>query len=342
MEEQMRKIYTHTKFKEFMEELTGKMYCGIGSLKSQDSILEYEVIEDVMVNGHIIKKAFAVWFKKGDSEEECDVRCICRLFEFRGMLCRHALTVLINEKIYTLPYKYILRRWRKDVKRRHTKVKVTYSDWVSSDEGRRYDRMCSAFSQVADLASELEEKCSLVLNRISEMKDEVLCKKTAPDSFTCTPGPSISTKNSTKIRDPLVVRRKCRPSGKRLKPKVEEIITKMQKKKKNLKDVEDGEAGCEVDNDLPKKKLSRKEKAENPYDNVYSISSGTSDSGYANLQPHFAGFVPIHPMQQHQTRDMFHQVSPQLQNRGFQVQNLSQVSVPDASVNPPVTRISPP
>nr|XP_043625945.1 protein FAR1-RELATED SEQUENCE 5-like [Erigeron canadensis] len=60
MEEQMREIFTHAKFKEFTEELTGKMYCRIGSLKTQDGISKYEVIEDVMVNGNIIKKPFAI------------------------------------------------------------------------------------------------------------------------------------------------------------------------------------------------------------------------------------------------------------------------------------------
>ncbi|GKD32357.1 FAR1-related sequence 5-like protein, partial [Tanacetum coccineum] len=164
MEEQMKGVLTNAKFKEFREELTGKMYCGIGSLKSENEYLEYEVIKDIMDNGNIVKKQFAVWFRKGDSHEECDIRCICRLFEFRGMLCRHALTVLINEIIYLVPNKYILRRWRKDVKRRHTKVKVSYNNWVVSDVGRRYDKMCNAFSEVADLASELDEKCSLVLD----------------------------------------------------------------------------------------------------------------------------------------------------------------------------------
>lgn len=130
MEEQMKEVFTNDKFKEFRKELTGKMYCGIASLKSEDGILDYEVIEDVMVDGKIIKKTFSVLFKKGDSDDECDVRCICCLFEFRGMLCRHALTVLINENIYLVPSKYILRRWRKDVKRRHTKVKVSYCDWT--------------------------------------------------------------------------------------------------------------------------------------------------------------------------------------------------------------------
>ncbi|GJY45792.1 FAR1-related sequence 5-like protein [Tanacetum coccineum] len=231
MEEQMKGVLTNAKFKEFREELTGKMYCGIGSLKSENEYLEYEVIEDIMDNGNIVKKQFAVWFRKGDSHEECDIRCICRLFEFRGMLCRHALTVLINENIYLVPNKYILRRWRKDVKRRHTKVKVSYSNWVVSDVGRRYDKMCNAFSEVADLASELDEKCSLVLDRVNELKSEVLAGKTSSSCTMCTPHMSASTKDKDQMNDPVKVTGKGRPAG-RIKSTSEKIITKNQKKKK--------------------------------------------------------------------------------------------------------------
>ncbi|PWA56849.1 protein FAR1-RELATED SEQUENCE 1 [Artemisia annua] len=136
MEEQMKSVLTNAKFKELREELTGKMYCGIRSLKSQNEYLEYEVFEDVMYDEKIVKKQFAVWFRKGDTHEECDIRCIYRLFEFRGMLCRHALTVLTNENIYLVPNKYILRRWRKDVKRRHTKAKlIGPEDLTLKEEG---------------------------------------------------------------------------------------------------------------------------------------------------------------------------------------------------------------
>lgn len=70
------------------------------------------------------------------------------------MLCGHALTVLINENTSSVPTKCILRRWRKDVKRMHTEVRLSYSDWVALDVGCRCDRMCSAFSEVANLTSQ--------------------------------------------------------------------------------------------------------------------------------------------------------------------------------------------
>ncbi|XP_071695688.1 protein FAR-RED IMPAIRED RESPONSE 1-like [Rutidosis leptorrhynchoides] len=82
MEEQLKAVFTNSKFKEFRNELTGKMYCGISYSKLEDDYLEYEVIEDIEVDGKIKKKSFSVWFKKVDYEEECDVKCICRCLSF--------------------------------------------------------------------------------------------------------------------------------------------------------------------------------------------------------------------------------------------------------------------
>ena len=65
--------------------------------------------------------------------EECEVICVCCLFEFRGILCQDTIVVLSMEGIYSIPTKYILRKWRKDIKRHHTKVKVSYSDWSVTD-----------------------------------------------------------------------------------------------------------------------------------------------------------------------------------------------------------------
>ncbi|GKC54438.1 FAR-RED impaired response 1-like protein [Tanacetum coccineum] len=324
MEEQMKHVLTNAKFKEFREELTGKMYCAVGSSKSEGGHIEYEVLEDVMVNGSIIKKHFLVWFKKGESHEECDIRCICRLFEFRGMLCRHALTVLINENIYLVPNKYILRRWRKDVKRRHTKVKVNYSDWVVSDVGRRYDRMCTAFSEVADLASELDEKCSLVLDRVNELKSEILSGKVSISTPVCTPRMSASVSDKKKIRTPKAVQGKGRPAG-RLKSTSEKIITRYQKKKKKLQDAD--LIGCGAENSETMKKRSKKEKEGNKND--FSLPSDTNHS-YANFPLHYDGFIPSyafqHPLYHSQANNPFHQVSPVLQHIAVQMHQSSHLN----------------
>ncbi|XP_042012395.1 protein FAR1-RELATED SEQUENCE 6-like [Salvia splendens] len=49
---------------------------------------------------------------------QVEVGCICGLFNFKGYLCRHALSVLSHNGVEEIPSQYILRRWSKDYKRR--------------------------------------------------------------------------------------------------------------------------------------------------------------------------------------------------------------------------------
>ncbi|XP_031112084.1 protein FAR1-RELATED SEQUENCE 1-like [Ipomoea triloba] len=53
-----------------------------------------EVVEDVKVGDRRRDVKFMVAF----NDVECEAKCNCRLFEFRGILCRHALLVLILRK----------------------------------------------------------------------------------------------------------------------------------------------------------------------------------------------------------------------------------------------------
>ncbi|XP_052291908.1 protein FAR1-RELATED SEQUENCE 9-like [Citrus sinensis] len=115
MERQVEEVYTISKFKEFQEELTALMYCDISN--SVGSI--NQIIESF---GQGRRGFFEVVFE----EAECEVNCICSKFQFRGILCRHALAVLIRNSVELLPEKYILSRWRKDVRRCYSKLKVCY------------------------------------------------------------------------------------------------------------------------------------------------------------------------------------------------------------------------
>src|SRR4051812_8359835 len=45
--------------------------------------------------------------------EEFEVKCSCRHFQFRGIICRHILCVLTHKKIKQVPSQYICDRWRK-------------------------------------------------------------------------------------------------------------------------------------------------------------------------------------------------------------------------------------
>lgn len=96
--------------------------------------------------------------------------CNCTLFEFRGILCRHAITVLKHKKVYNILDKYILIRWRKDIKVCHTRVNIAYNSIIVKGEAKQFEKMCNVFYEVADLAVDYELKCTRVMEWIDGIK----------------------------------------------------------------------------------------------------------------------------------------------------------------------------
>ncbi|XP_052178716.1 protein FAR1-RELATED SEQUENCE 1-like [Diospyros lotus] len=154
IEKQFQEVYTISKFKEFQAELTGKVYCNITSIEVGYPESRYEVQEDIKLNERKKKKRFTVMFEG----EKYHIVCSCHLFEFRGILCRHALSVLIRNDVKFIPDSYILRRWRRDVCRAYTRVKINYNGWVSTPEQVRYDQLQSLSAKVANLVVDDEER----------------------------------------------------------------------------------------------------------------------------------------------------------------------------------------
>ena len=120
IEKQFQEVYIISKFKEFQVELTRKVYCDIISTEVGYPGSRYEVQEDIILNERKKKKRFTVMFER----EKCHIVCSCHLFEFRWILCRHALSVLIRNDVEFIPDSYILRRWRRDVCRAYTRSKI--------------------------------------------------------------------------------------------------------------------------------------------------------------------------------------------------------------------------
>lgn len=238
MEKQVQDIYTISKFKEFQQELTSVMYCKADLLES-DGLRHYYAVSELKKIGdneermkRINYNVLFIQHEGGGNE----FQCICKLFEFCGILCRHIILIMVENNVFMIPAQYILSRWRKDIKRSYTKCRVTYSDWKDTDEGRRYDKMSSIFNEVANLAFESEDCTNLVIHRLEDLKLE-LKENGVNDGI----GTSISTQFSkTKspvtdlIKPPVVKRGKGRPPINRKKSKIEQIVAKLGKKKPQL------------------------------------------------------------------------------------------------------------
>ncbi|CAA2999022.1 FAR1-RELATED SEQUENCE 5-like [Olea europaea subsp. europaea] len=119
------------------------------------------------------KKMFTVCFRR----DSCEVECNCRLFEFRGIICKHAISVLVRNDVSLLPEKYVMRRWRRDVSKQYMRVPTTYDGLVCTAKQVRYEQFCAAFTKMADLVARNEERSKNLLRWIEFQTNELALSK---------------------------------------------------------------------------------------------------------------------------------------------------------------------
>ncbi|KAI8543652.1 hypothetical protein RHMOL_Rhmol08G0235600 [Rhododendron molle] len=166
IENQFQNAYTNAKAREFQGEFVGKLKCSYEKKIKDDVWLEYEVKEWITYREE--RKRKRVSFTVDFNGETNEANCNCRLFESKGMVCRHQLIVFHDRGIQRVLDKYVLRRWRKDVKRVHTKIRINYDNSSRKIEARRYDNMCNLFTKVADLAEDCQEKYAKEVEEIAD------------------------------------------------------------------------------------------------------------------------------------------------------------------------------
>uniref|UniRef100_A0A2N9GPS8 Protein FAR1-RELATED SEQUENCE n=1 Tax=Fagus sylvatica TaxID=28930 RepID=A0A2N9GPS8_FAGSY len=192
MEKQFQEAYTHEIFKRVRLEFAGRQGCIVNELVRGSDEVKYK-IEDEACPG----KLFEVRF----SSSECLVGCVCRMFEFRGILCRHALFVLSQQRVTVLP--------------------------------DRYEKLHRLAVGVLEIGAESVENFNVLEKLLIDLKDNF--------SRSCDKQPSSQRKNSVGaapdvvrtevVRSPMVVKRKGRPRMKRLKSSMEEAVSKPKKKR---------------------------------------------------------------------------------------------------------------
>ncbi|KAH7690217.1 FHY3/FAR1 family protein [Dioscorea alata] len=243
-EKQLQEAYTNEIFKLFQDELRGILYCNITLIKSDGQICTFQVTD--IFRGKEGKVRRQVVFNVYHNEVELDIKCSCNLFEFRGILCRHICKVLIEKNVKEIPQRYILPRWRKDIKRRHTCVVNCYDNPQTSEENVRYNALCSHFSKAAEIGAISVERYNFLMKYVDEAIEKLMDNAHYYESHSNEDLHPIaleevneqcqSTSSSVKLRSPLKVRSKGRPPSKRKKSKVEEMIIRNKKKKAKSKE----------------------------------------------------------------------------------------------------------
>ena len=155
------------------------------------------------------------------------------MFEFRGILCRHALFMFSQECVTVLPDRYILERWRKDIKRKHTYVSTCIDDVQHNPILERYKKLYRLAVGVLQIGVESVENFNVLEKLLIDLKDNF--------SRSCDKQPSSQRKNSVGVasdvvrtevvKNPMIVKCKGRPRTKRLKSSMEEAVSKPKKKR---------------------------------------------------------------------------------------------------------------
>ncbi|XP_073300968.1 uncharacterized protein [Primulina huaijiensis] len=87
------------------------------------------------------------------------------------------IAVLIRNKLSAVPEQYILRRWRKDVSRLYMRVKINYNGWITTPGQLNYEKLCKAFTDVADLAADNDNETQKLLEWIETKASDLAISK---------------------------------------------------------------------------------------------------------------------------------------------------------------------
>ncbi|XP_072969791.1 protein FAR1-RELATED SEQUENCE 6-like isoform X1 [Typha angustifolia] len=240
MEEQLSKLYTLNIFRKFQDELKATLNCHALLAKIDGSISTFEVKECAFTEGGgiLMNKSYEVVH----SSEEFEVQCNCGSFQFNGILCRHALSVLKLQKVYEIPCRYVLYRWRRDFKQLHT-LDISLEDVASNNQMERYDYLSMRCLRLVEVGMVSDEKYQLTLKLINEVQmsllDDDICRELQrrllpfersiqSDDFNAHAQQDIFEGN--KVPNSLPAKRRGRPPKKRKETNMETMLTESQNK----------------------------------------------------------------------------------------------------------------
>lgn len=171
---QLSKVYTNEMLKKCQIEIEGMHSCfNIKQVPTSGPILTFIVKERLKVEGSEKEvRHYEVLYET----TQVEVQCICGFFNFRGYLCRHALSVLNYNGIEEIPSQYIIQRWNKDYKHNFL-LDVAISDGDEDSPRQWHDNLFRRALQVVEQGAQSQEQYEA---EIQEM-DSLMAKFTLMD-----------------------------------------------------------------------------------------------------------------------------------------------------------------
>ncbi|XP_042944722.1 protein FAR1-RELATED SEQUENCE 5-like [Carya illinoinensis] len=130
-------------------------------------IATYSVDDEIKAEDFIKEVTYTVLF----NEAECEANCICRLFQMWGIICRHILVIFSARKVRELPEKYILDRWRKDIKRSYSIIPSNHDVADQRPETVRYKRLLKIYYEVITNACSQDRHTEDMVSKLYAMND---------------------------------------------------------------------------------------------------------------------------------------------------------------------------
>ncbi|KAK3206209.1 hypothetical protein Dsin_020255 [Dipteronia sinensis] len=167
---QLSKLYTNEILRKFGKEVEGMYSCfSTRQLSADGPIVTYTVKEQVELNED---RRDSMDFEVFYNAPEMEVLCTCGLYNFKGYLCRHALSILNQNGLEEIPPQYILSRWRKDIKRSyildHTCTGIDINNPV-----HRYDHLNKSIIRVVEEGRKSQDCYKVTLQALDEILNKI-------------------------------------------------------------------------------------------------------------------------------------------------------------------------
>ncbi|CAK8564850.1 unnamed protein product [Lathyrus sativus] len=209
-------VCTHTVFKKIQAEIIGAVACH-PKVDRQDETTVVHRVHDMESN-----KDFFVVVNEGKLE----LSCICRLFEYKGYLCRHALVVLQYSGHSVYPTQYILSRWAKDAKTRN--VMGEESELMLA-RVQRYNDLCLRSLKLSEEGSLSQDSYSIAFHALNEAHKSCVsvnnCNKSPTEAGTSGAHGQLSIEEDTQSRNMGKSNKKKNPTKKKKVNSEAEVMT---------------------------------------------------------------------------------------------------------------------
>ncbi|KAM7474139.1 hypothetical protein LguiB_021382 [Lonicera macranthoides] len=160
-EKQMSLVYTRPIFEKFQVEVLGTIACNLLRKEWEGETTLTFRVDDLEKRENFI----VAW-----NEAQSDISCSCRLFEYKGFLCRHAMVVLQMSGVSDIPSLYILKRWTKDATISQISMMTSgSSNRLLHYRVQRFNDLCKLAIRLGEAGSLSQETYSIAFYALEEV-----------------------------------------------------------------------------------------------------------------------------------------------------------------------------